>query len=148
MVVETVRIGLQRLVRLQPEDAVRIALHLNGDGSEPAMWRACGHILARSVRHQRRSSGGQCSFAEVSLIPILVKRAQGAALMRYAVVIEKAEGNYSAFVPDLPGCVATGDTVASVEHEIREAIRFHIEGLKQDGLDVPAATSIAEYIEA
>jgi predicted RNase H-like HicB family nuclease len=47
--------------------------------------------------------------------------------MRYAVVIEKAEGNYSAYVPDLPGCVATGDTVASVEHEIREAIRFHIE---------------------
>jgi predicted RNase H-like HicB family nuclease len=68
--------------------------------------------------------------------------------MRFAVVIEKAEGNYSAYIPDLPGCVATGDTVASVEHEIREAIRFHIEGLKQDGLDVPAPTSIAEYIEA
>ena len=68
--------------------------------------------------------------------------------MRYAVVIEKAEGNYSAYVPDLPGCVATGVTVASVEHEIREAIRFPIEGLKQDGLDVPAPTSIAEYIEA
>jgi predicted RNase H-like HicB family nuclease len=68
--------------------------------------------------------------------------------MRYAVVIEKAEGNYSAYVPDLPGCVATGDTVAFVEHEIREAIRFHIDGLKQDGLDVPAPTSIAEYIEA
>jgi predicted RNase H-like HicB family nuclease len=72
----------------------------------------------------------------------------GAALMRYAVVIEKAEGNYSAYVPDLPGCVATGDTVRSVENEIREAIRFHIEGLKQDGLDVPVPTSIAEYIEA
>ena len=68
--------------------------------------------------------------------------------MRYAVVIEKAEGNYSAYVPDLPGCVATGDTVAFVEHQIREAIRFHIDGLKQDGLDVPAPTSIAEYIEA
>ena len=67
--------------------------------------------------------------------------------MRYAVVIEKAEGNYSAYVPDLPGCVATGDTVAFVEHQIREAIRFHIDGLKQDGLDVPAPTSIAEYIE-
>jgi predicted RNase H-like HicB family nuclease len=68
--------------------------------------------------------------------------------MRYAVVIEKAEGNYSAYVPDLPGCVATGDTVALVEHEIRQAIRFHIEGLKQDGLNVPVPTSIAEYIEA
>ncbi|MBR0751387.1 type II toxin-antitoxin system HicB family antitoxin [Bradyrhizobium jicamae] len=68
--------------------------------------------------------------------------------MRYAVVIEKAEGNYSAYVPDLPGCVATGDSVATVESEIREAIRFHIEGLQADGLVVPEPTSIAEYVEA
>jgi predicted RNase H-like HicB family nuclease len=68
--------------------------------------------------------------------------------MRYAVVIEKAEGNYSAYVPDLPGCVATGETVEAVEQEIREAIRFHIEGLKADGLKVPAPTSIADYVEA
>ena len=67
--------------------------------------------------------------------------------MRYAVVIEKADSNYSAYVPDLPGCVATGDTVASVEREIRDAIRFHIEGLKEDGLPVPAPTSLAEYVE-
>jgi predicted RNase H-like HicB family nuclease len=68
--------------------------------------------------------------------------------MRYAVVIEKAEGNYSAYVPDLPGCVATGETVVAVETEIREAIRFHIDGLRADGLDIPAPSSIAEYIEA
>ena len=68
--------------------------------------------------------------------------------MRYAVVIEKAEGNYSAFVPDLPGCVAVGDTVEEVEREIRDAIRFHIEGLKEDGLPVPEPTSIAEYVTA
>jgi predicted RNase H-like HicB family nuclease len=68
--------------------------------------------------------------------------------MRYAVVIEKAEGNYSAYVPDLPGCIAAGDSVAAVEQEIREAIRFHIDGLKADGLPIPAPTSIAEYIEA
>jgi predicted RNase H-like HicB family nuclease len=67
--------------------------------------------------------------------------------MRYAVVIEQADGNYSAYVPDLPGCVATGDTVASVEREIRDAIRFHIEGLKEDGLSVPTPTSLAEYVE-
>ena len=67
--------------------------------------------------------------------------------MRYAVVIEKAESNYSAYVPDLPGCVATGETVAAVESEIREAIRFHIEGLQSDGIVVPQPTSIAEYIE-
>jgi predicted RNase H-like HicB family nuclease len=68
--------------------------------------------------------------------------------MRYAVVIEKANGNYSAYVPDLPGCVATGDTVEAVEREIRDAIRFHIKGLKADGLEVPAPTSIADYVEA
>ncbi len=67
--------------------------------------------------------------------------------MRYAVVIEKAQGNYSAYVPDLPGCVATGATIADVEREIREAIAFHIEGLREDGLPVPAATSQVEYIE-
>ena len=68
--------------------------------------------------------------------------------MRYAVIIEKANDNYSAYVPDLPGCVATGPTVEATENEIREAIRFHIKGLKADGLPVPAPTSIAEYVEA
>ena len=67
--------------------------------------------------------------------------------MRYAVVIEKANGNYSAYVPDLPGCIATGETVAAVENEIREAIRFHIDGLKEDGLPIPQPTSIADYVE-
>ena len=68
--------------------------------------------------------------------------------MRYAVVIEQAVGKYSAYVPDLPGCVATGPTVAEVEREIREAIRFHIEGLEEDGLPVPAPTTLAEYVDA
>ncbi|MBI2718694.1 MAG: type II toxin-antitoxin system HicB family antitoxin [Rhizobiales bacterium] len=68
--------------------------------------------------------------------------------MRYAIVIEKAGANYSAYVPDLPGCVATGDTVEVVESEIRDAIRFHLDGLRQDGLPVPAPTSLAEYVEA
>jgi predicted RNase H-like HicB family nuclease len=68
--------------------------------------------------------------------------------MRFAIVIQKANENYSAYVPDLPGCIATGPTVEATEDEIREAIRFHIEGLKADGLPVPAPTSIAEYVEA
>jgi predicted RNase H-like HicB family nuclease len=68
--------------------------------------------------------------------------------MRYAIVIEKAEDNYSAYVPDLPGCVAAGPTIEAVEKDIRDAIRFHIDGLKADGLPVPAPTSIAEYVEA
>jgi predicted RNase H-like HicB family nuclease len=68
--------------------------------------------------------------------------------MRYAIVIEKAEGNYSAYVPDLPGCVATSETIEGVEHEIRDAIRFHIDGLKEHGLPIPAPTSSVEYVEA
>ena len=68
--------------------------------------------------------------------------------MRYAIVIQKAAGNYSACVPDLPGCVATGATVQEIEQEMRSAIRFHIDGLKEDGLPVPQPTSIAEYVEA
>ncbi len=67
--------------------------------------------------------------------------------MRYAVVIEKAEGNYSAFVPDLPGCVATGNTVEEVEKEIREAIEFHLDGLREEGLAIPEPTSLCEYVE-
>jgi len=67
--------------------------------------------------------------------------------MRYAIVIEKADGNYSAYVPDLPGCIATGETVAAGETGIRDAIRFDIDGLKQDGLPVPKPTSIADYVE-
>ena len=67
--------------------------------------------------------------------------------MRYAVVIEKAESNYSAYVPDLPGCVATGASIQQVEAEIREAIEFHIEGLREDGSLVPSPSSQVEDIE-
>lgn len=67
--------------------------------------------------------------------------------MRYAIVIEKAESNYSAYAPDLPGCVATGSTIEEAEAEMREAIAFHVEGLREDGLPVPSPMSRVEYIE-
>ena len=67
--------------------------------------------------------------------------------MRYAIVIEKAENNYSAYVPDLPGCAATGATVEEAEAQIREAIEFHLEGLREDGLSVPLPSSRVEYVE-
>lgn len=67
--------------------------------------------------------------------------------MRYAIVIEKAEGNYSAYAPDLPGCVATGATIEEVESEMRDAIIFHVEGLREDGLPIPLAASRVEYVE-
>ncbi|HUE71359.1 MAG TPA: type II toxin-antitoxin system HicB family antitoxin, partial [Pirellulaceae bacterium] len=65
--------------------------------------------------------------------------------MKYAIVIEKTERNYSAFVLDLPGCVATGATVEEAEVEIREAIEFHIEGMREDGLPIPLPQSRVEY---
>lgn len=67
--------------------------------------------------------------------------------MRYAVVIENADGNYSAYVPDLPGCVATGSTVEETERAIREAIEFHLEGLREDGTPIPPPSSRVEYVE-
>jgi predicted RNase H-like HicB family nuclease len=67
--------------------------------------------------------------------------------MRYAVVIEQAENNYSAYVLDLPGCVATGDSIAETEQAIREAIEFHIEGLREAGAAIPQPTSRVDYVE-
>ena len=67
--------------------------------------------------------------------------------MRYAIVIERTGNNLSAYVPDLPGCIATGATVAETEGAIREAIAFHIEGMLEDGLPIPAASSRVDYIE-
>ena len=67
--------------------------------------------------------------------------------MRYAIVIEKAEGNFSAYVPDLPGCVATGETEEEAEVRIREAIDFHLQGLREDGEVIPLPSSKVDYVE-
>ncbi len=68
--------------------------------------------------------------------------------MRYAIVIEKAANNYSAYVPDLPGCVATGITLQEVNQQIKEAIAFHLDGLREEGLPIPEPTTLCEYVEA
>ena len=67
--------------------------------------------------------------------------------MRYTIVIEQSEGNHSAYVPDLPGCVATGSSVAEVEREICEAIWFHRYGLREHGAPAPLPFSRVEYID-
>jgi predicted RNase H-like HicB family nuclease len=67
--------------------------------------------------------------------------------MRYAIVIENAGPNYSAYAPDLPGCAATGATVEEVQREIREAIEFHLEGLREDGLPIPPPSSAVSYVD-
>ncbi len=68
-------------------------------------------------------------------------------MKRYAIVIEKAASNYAAYVPDLPGCVATGATVEETERLLREAVALHLEGLQEDGLPIPEASSVVEYLE-
>jgi predicted RNase H-like HicB family nuclease len=68
--------------------------------------------------------------------------------MRYAIVIERADTNFSAYVPDLPGCIATGATVDEVEREMAEAIQFHLDGMRADGLLPPEPTSVVDYIDA
>lgn len=67
--------------------------------------------------------------------------------MRYAIVIEAATGNFSAYVPDLPGCVATGNSIEETEQAIREAIEFHLEGLRADNLPIPQPSSKVDYVE-
>ena len=69
-------------------------------------------------------------------------------MSRYAVVIEAAHGNYSGYVPDLPGCVATGATIKDVETELRAVIRFHLDGMIEDGLPIPQALAVTGYVEA
>lgn len=67
--------------------------------------------------------------------------------MRYAVIIEQAESNYSAYVPDLPGCITTGASIQEIEQNIREAIELHLEGLREDGLPIPVPSTVVEYCE-
>ena len=68
-------------------------------------------------------------------------------MRRYAIVVESAGSNLAAYVPDLPGCVATGASVEEVNRLIREAIELHLEGLEEDGLPIPEPSSRVEYIE-
>jgi predicted RNase H-like HicB family nuclease len=67
--------------------------------------------------------------------------------MKYLIVIEQAGTGYSAYSPDVPGCVATGRTREATEREMREAITFHLEGLKSEGMDLPRPQSSSAYVE-
>ncbi|MFH1600653.1 MAG: type II toxin-antitoxin system HicB family antitoxin [Pseudomonadota bacterium] len=67
--------------------------------------------------------------------------------MRYAIVIEKSENNYGAWAPDLPGCVAVGDSVEEVERLMREAIEFHLEGMREDGDPIPPPVARVNYVD-
>jgi predicted RNase H-like HicB family nuclease len=68
-------------------------------------------------------------------------------MKRYAIIVEDSGSNLAAYVPDLPGCVATADTREELNHLIREAIELHIEGLREDGFAVPEPRSRVDYVE-
>jgi predicted RNase H-like HicB family nuclease len=68
-------------------------------------------------------------------------------MKRYAIVIEKGAANYGGYVPDLPGCVATGATIEETEHLLREAIILHLEGMKEDGIPIPEPSSVVDYLD-
>jgi len=68
--------------------------------------------------------------------------------MRYAMIIEPGERNYSAYLPDLPGCIATGKTIDELKQRMSEAVELHLEGMREDGLPIPEPTSLADYVEA
>ena len=65
----------------------------------------------------------------------------------YTIIVEKGKGNYGAYAPDLPGCVAVGDTVEETVREMKEAIEFHLEGLRAEGLPIPRPRTISRLIE-
>lgn len=68
--------------------------------------------------------------------------------MRYAMVIEQGERNFSAYLPDLPGCIATGESLEQVKQRMQEAVDLHLRGMREDGLPIPEPTSLVEYVEA
>ena len=68
--------------------------------------------------------------------------------MRYAMIVEKGKRNYSAYLPDLPGCIVTGESPEEVKQRMREAVELHLRGMREDGLPIPEATSLVEYVEA
>jgi predicted RNase H-like HicB family nuclease len=106
-------------------------------------------VGSNAVVHKRQSL--DCTWHGIAALMIKVRdavRPEGAALNALRSCYRKGRGKLFGLCAGPAGCIATGDTVKAVEAEIRDAIRFHIEGLKEDGLPVPTPTSIAEYVEA
>ena len=89
----------------------------------------------------------QNSMFQKALLIVYSNKLVGNNVMRYAIVIEQSENGFGAYVPDLPGCIAVANSVAETEKLIKEAIEFHLEGMREDGQPIPEASSLAEYVE-
>ena len=105
--------------------------------SAEAIWKEGRNYCLRLPRFARNDK--KCLYSQTKRIMC--------DMYKYLVIFEKAGDNYSAYSPDIPGCIATGATRDEAEKNIREAINFHIEGLKEDGLPVPEPAAFTEYIE-
>ena len=128
--------------RYPAEASAAVWLLLAADWRSDEAWprHGCGAI-SRAFAFRGRSSRVSRQYTEAS------RWRNEAAMKRYAIVIEKAQSNFAAYVPDLPGCVATGATVEETESLLRDAIALHIEGLREDGIEAPEPTSVVEYLE-
>jgi len=104
----------------------------------------CRRLLEDECR--QALAGKQKVTLYVSLCQ-MITYGENCTMKRYAIVIEKAESNYAAYVPDLPGCIATGVTVEETERLLREAIELHVEGMREYGLPVPEPSSHVEYLD-
>jgi predicted RNase H-like HicB family nuclease len=89
---------------------------------------------------------GCCELKARNFIPMLKLRG-GNRMYRFSVIIEKADGNYSAYSPDLPGCIAVGDTIEETQHNMAEAMRLHLEGMLEDHEPIPVPQSSVQYID-
>ncbi len=108
-------------------------------------WRDC---WARVWRARDRGREGQRRLGKRHFqLYLEASQTEGTLKVRYAVIIEKAGRRYSCYVPDLPGCVAAGSSVAKVKAALGEVIPFHLEGLRTGGDKVPAPDSISDYVE-
>ena len=101
-----------------------------------------GRVTVSGKVESRPASGHAQQHSEASGV-----RTMSGVMMRYAIVVERAERNFAAYVPDLPGCVATGSTLEEAEQLVCEAIEIHLAGMREDGLPVPKPSSVVDYVE-
>jgi predicted RNase H-like HicB family nuclease len=104
-------------------------------------------LAEEAAKHARHAVDSLNRALEKDSIRAEIQDRYISAVKEYLVVFEKADNNYSAYIPDLPGCIATGKTLKETEKRIKEAISFHLEGLKEDGLPLPEPASFTEYVE-
>jgi predicted RNase H-like HicB family nuclease len=133
---------------LRAEKAARAATHASEEAEKRLdEVRRVGEETARKAISAAETAAEKAEKATKTAVESTSRFVGNNIVGKYLVVFEKTDNNYSAYLPDIPGCVATGKTRAEAEKNIRGAIDFHIEGLKEDGLSLPEPAASIEYIE-